>query len=84
MQSYLLKDLKTYSVDYAIASQANALNVDFRFYCYGSTGEPRLYSCTLQEPLIKKNEYVGTTVFDGYAKKKEYYRFLEITIDFRL
>ena len=56
-----LKDLKTYSVDYAIASQANALNVDFRFYCYGSTGEPRLYSMHASGTSNKENEYVGTT-----------------------
>ena len=42
------KDLKTYSVDYALASADNAKNVDLKFYCMGKgkdvPSEPRLYS----------------------------------------
>lgn len=39
-----LKDMKTYSVDYILASKENATNVDFKFYCYGGQAVPRLYS----------------------------------------
>ena len=41
---FSLKDMKTYAVDYVIASKENATNVDFKFYCYSSTAIPRLYS----------------------------------------
>lgn len=41
---FSLKDMKTYAADYVIASKDNAKNVDFKFYCYGSTAIPRLYS----------------------------------------
>ena len=44
-----LQDMKTYSIDYAIASAENASNVDFKFYCYGGAAEPRLYGMTNTE-----------------------------------
>ena len=51
------KDLKTYSVDYALASADNAKNVDLKLYCMGKgkdvPSEPRLYS-------TKTNEYTGS------------------------
>ena len=54
------KDLKTYSVDYALASADNAKNVDLKFYCMGKgkdvPSEPRLYSIN----ATKTNEYTGS------------------------
>lgn len=52
-----LNDMKTYSVDYAIANEANAKNVDFKFYCFGGSAVPRLYSIDGD----KNNEYIGST-----------------------
>ena len=51
-------DLKTYSVDYAIANTENAKNVDLKFYCFGGAGEPRLYSMDNAE---KDGEFSGST-----------------------
>lgn len=54
------KDLKTYSVDYALSSADNAKNVDLKFYCMGKgqnvESEARLYSIN----GAKTNEYVGS------------------------
>ncbi|WP_302323269.1 hypothetical protein [Bacteroides caecimuris] len=77
-----LKDLKTYSVDYAIASQVNAVNVDFRFYCYGSAGEPRLYSMHASGESNKENEYVGTTGSLMNMPKRNTTGFLKLPSDF--
>lgn len=55
-----LKDLKTYSVDYALSSADNAKNVDLKFYCMGkgqtTESEPRMYSIN----GAKNEEYLGT------------------------
>lgn len=51
-------DMKSYSVDYAIQSEANAKNIDFKFYCYGSGSVPRMYSMDNTE---KSSEYSGST-----------------------
>lgn len=53
-----LNDLKTYTVDYAIASEANAKNIDFKFYCFGGSAVPRLYSMDNTE---KDSEFAGAT-----------------------
>ena len=53
-----LKDMKTYSIDYALASEANASNVDFKFYCFGGSAVPRLYSMHNTE---KDKEFIGST-----------------------
>lgn len=53
-----LKDMKTYSIDYALASEENAANVDFKFYCFGGSATPRLYSMNNTE---KDGEYSGST-----------------------
>ena len=54
------KDLKTYSVDYALTSADNAKNVDLKFYCMGKgkdvPSEPRLYSIN----AAKSDEYKGS------------------------
>lgn len=54
------KDLKTYSVDYALTSADNAKNVDLKFYCMGKgsnvASEPRLYSIN----AAKSDEYKGS------------------------
>ena len=55
---FSLKDMKTYAADYVIASKDNATNVDFKFYCYGSTAEPRLYS---MENVDSKDKDFGLT-----------------------
>lgn len=52
-----LKDMKTYSVDYAISSAENAKNVDFKFYCFGGSAVPRLYSMDNTE---KDGEFSGS------------------------
>jgi len=49
-------DMKSYSVDYAVASEANAKNIDFKFYCFGGQGVPRIYSMDNTE---KSGEYGG-------------------------
>jgi hypothetical protein len=54
------KDLKTYSIDYALTSADNAKNVDLKFYCMGKgsnvDSEPRLYSIN----AAKSDEYKGS------------------------
>ena len=54
------KDLKTYSIDYALTSADNAKNVDLKFYCMGKgkdvPSEPRLYSIN----AAKSDEYKGS------------------------
>lgn len=67
-----LNDLKTYSVDYAIANEANAKNIDFKFYCFGSTGNPRLYSMDNGE---KDSEFSGSTGKLSTIKVKNQTRF---------
>lgn len=52
------KDMTSYSVDYAIASEENAKNIDFKFYCFGGSSVPRLYSMDNTE---KSSEYSGST-----------------------
>ncbi|MCI6618501.1 MAG: hypothetical protein MSD82_06575 [Prevotella sp.] len=52
-----LKDMKTYSVDYAINGD-NSANIDFKFYCFGGQAVPRLYSMDNTE---KSAEYGGTS-----------------------
>lgn len=55
------KDLKTYSIDYALANAENAKNVDLKFYCAGKgakvESEPRLYSIN----ATKSDEYKGSS-----------------------
>lgn len=51
-------DLKTYSIDYAIANESNAKNVDFKFYCFGGSAVPRLYSMSFKD---KDGEFSGST-----------------------
>lgn len=52
------KDMKTYSIDYAISSAENAKNVDFKFYCFGGSAVPRLYAMDNTE---KDGEFKGTS-----------------------
>ncbi|MDL2210959.1 hypothetical protein LJB79_00025 [Bacteroides sp. OttesenSCG-928-M17] len=52
------KDLKTYSIDYAIANETNAKNVDFKFYCFGGSAVPRMYS---MDNTGKDGEFSGST-----------------------
>lgn len=52
-----LKDMKTYTVDYAIQG-SNSANIDFKFYCFGGSAVPRLYSMDNTE---KDSEFKGTT-----------------------
>ncbi|SHF00613.1 hypothetical protein SAMN05444274_103226 [Mariniphaga anaerophila] len=54
-----LKDMKTYSVDYALESSANASNVDLKFYCFGGSAVPRLYSIDGGSGT-KSNEFKGS------------------------
>lgn len=53
-----LKDLKTYSVDETIASEASSVNVDIKFYAASSGGviSYRLYSTENE----KNGEYIGS------------------------
>lgn len=67
-----LNDMKTYSVDYAIASEENAKNIDFKFYCYGASSVPRLYSMDNGE---KNSEFSGTTGKLSAIKAKTMARF---------
>lgn len=53
-----LNDKKSYSIDYAIGSEANAKNVDLKFYCFGGSAVPRLYSMDNSE---KDSEFPGST-----------------------
>lgn len=52
-----LKDMKSYTVDYAIEGN-NASNIDFKFYCFGGSAVPRLYSMDNTE---KDAEFKGTS-----------------------
>ena len=67
-----LNDLKTYSVDYAIANEVNAKNVDFKFYCFGASGSPRLYS---MDNTGKDGEFSGSTGKLSAIKVKNLTRF---------
>lgn len=67
-----LNELKTYSIDYAIASEANAKNVDFKFYCFGGAAVPRLYSMDNTE---KDSEFAGATGKLSAIKAKNMTRF---------
>lgn len=67
-----LNDLKTYTVDYAIASEANAKNIDFKFYCFGGSAVPRLYSMDNTE---KDSEFAGATGKLSAIKVKNLTRF---------
>lgn len=53
-----LKDLKTYSIDYALSSPENAKNVDFKLYCFGGQAVPRLYS---MDDTEKDGEYKASS-----------------------
>ena len=67
-----LNDLKTYTVDYAIASETNAKNIDFKFYCFGGSAVPRLYSMDNTE---KDSEFAGATGKLSAIKVKNLTRF---------
>lgn len=67
-----LNELKTYSIDYAIASEANAKNVDFKFYSFGGSAVPRLYSMDNTE---KDGEFAGATGNLSAIKAKNMTRF---------
>lgn len=75
-----LKDLKTYSIDYAVSSPENAKNVDFKFYCFGGKAVPRIYSMDNTE---KDGEFKGSS---GVSLKnipvKNKTRFTVLTSDF--
>lgn len=70
-----LNDLKTYSVDYAIANEVNAKNVDFKFYCFGASGSPRLYS---MDNTGKDGEFSGSTGKLSAIKVKKLNTFRDI------
>lgn len=53
---FSLKDMRSYTVDYALESADHAKNIDFKFYRYKD--EVRLYSMDNQE---KDSEYKGTS-----------------------
>ena len=55
---FSLKDMRSYTVDYALESADNAKNIDFKFYSFGGSAIPRLYSMDNQE---KDFEYKGTS-----------------------
>ncbi|MFV0589728.1 hypothetical protein [Bacteroides reticulotermitis] len=69
-------DMKTYSIDYAISSEANAKNVDLKFYCFGGAGVPRLYSMDNTE---KDSEFNGSTGKLSTIKAKNMTRFATLT-----
>jgi hypothetical protein len=71
-----LNDLKTYSVDYAIASEENAKNIDFKFYCFGGSAVPRLYSMDNTE---KDSEFSGSTGKLSAIKVKNMTRFASLS-----
>ncbi|MGI5974910.1 MAG: hypothetical protein ACOX7E_04070 [Paludibacter sp.] len=54
-----LKDLKTYSVDYALESDENASNVDMKFYVFGGQAVLRMYSMD-GGTNTKNNEFLGS------------------------
>lgn len=72
---FSIKDMKSYSVDYALANNENASNVDFKFYCFGSQGEPRFYS---MDEGSKNGEY-GKLGNIGVKNKT---RFVRLNSDF--
>ena len=53
-----IKNMRSYSVDYAIESDAHGKDIDFVFYCFGGSGVPRLYGMHNQE---KAAEFKGKT-----------------------
>lgn len=53
-----LKDMKTYSMEYALASADNAANLDLKFYSYGGSAVPRMYSIDGGNGT-KSNEFKG-------------------------
>lgn len=55
---FSLKDMRSYTVDYALESADNAKNIDFKFYSFGGSAIPRLYSMDNQE---KDSEFKGTS-----------------------
>lgn len=65
-------DLKAYPVDYAIANEVNAKNVDFKFYCFGGAATPRLYA---MDNTGKDGEYAGSTGKLSAIKVKNQTRF---------
>ena len=56
---FSLKDMKTYTVDYAMTSDGNSANVDFKFYVYGSAAVLRMYSID-GGTGTKSNEFLGS------------------------
>lgn len=54
-----LKDMKTYSVDYALESNENASNVDMKFYVFGGSAVLRMYSID-GGTNTKSNEFLGS------------------------
>ncbi|MDR0895335.1 MAG: hypothetical protein LBN06_08590 [Prevotellaceae bacterium] len=71
-----LNDLKSYPVDYAIASEDNGKNVDFKFYCFGGSAVPRLYS---MDNTGKDGEFAGSTGKLSAIKVKNQTRFAILT-----
>ncbi len=56
-----VKDLKTYSVDYALANATQSANVDIKFYCF-SSAEARLYTIYGASATATKNsEFASST-----------------------
>lgn len=76
-----LSDMKTYPVDYAIA---NPRDVDFRFYCFGGNGVPRLYSMHNTGEGSKENEYKGMagTLEDMTKRNQTHFLALPDNFDF--
>lgn len=70
-----LKDMKTYSVDYALANKENATNVDLKFYGYKT--EARIYSMI---DTGKDSEFKGS---NGQSLKniqaKNFTKFLKVS-----
>lgn len=67
-----LKDLKTYPVDYALENNANASNVDLKFYVFGGSAVLRMYSID-GGTGTKSNEFLGSggkTVMDLSVKNQ--------------
>ncbi|WP_294071835.1 hypothetical protein [Proteiniphilum sp. UBA1028] len=55
-----LKDFKTYPVDYAVENEANASNVDLKFYAFGGQAVLRMYSID-GGTGTKSNEFRGSS-----------------------
>lgn len=67
------RDMKTYSVDYALGNEEQSANVDMKFYCFGGSAVPRLYSMDNTE---KDGEFQsGTTGKLSAIKVKNKTRF---------